>query len=447
MALISCPDCGKEVSSRANACIHCGCPLTEIDVYTTPPVAEKKAKPEKKKPAGRKLLLITAISAVVLVAAAVILYFCLFSPQAKIRAAYRQACTLYEKGQYSEALTILETLGDDPDSQQLTEYCKYMLASNAMSLKDWTTAISMLEEITYGDSQDLLQKCYYEMASETMTEGEWDHAISILANYKGEQGLELLTDCYYNLGIEAMEAFDWETAKSYFTDLKYKESERMLTDCSFMLELEQSVLSRMGTEVKDMSDRMTLVTTELARLEIYRKAQFYNSSIKTQAAKYIKGLDTQLDGLSYEFFYEYQRKWNTGLVARYEALDDLYRNFEFMADNADFIGTYINQLDYQQKWLKAFNGLEAGITELKMTYTYYYLEYQFKNDSPYSASYVFDFVFTSDEAGKNHLGSQTVSVANIGPYEEFTVRVYIPEAGRNGGYVDWTNYYSDIKVK
>ena len=33
MALIKCPECGKEVSSRAPACIHCGCPLDE------PPVA------------------------------------------------------------------------------------------------------------------------------------------------------------------------------------------------------------------------------------------------------------------------------------------------------------------------------------------------------------------------------------------------------------------------
>lgn len=29
MALIHCPECGKEISNRAPACIHCGCPLTE----------------------------------------------------------------------------------------------------------------------------------------------------------------------------------------------------------------------------------------------------------------------------------------------------------------------------------------------------------------------------------------------------------------------------------
>jgi len=27
MALITCPECGKQVSSQAAACIHCGCPI------------------------------------------------------------------------------------------------------------------------------------------------------------------------------------------------------------------------------------------------------------------------------------------------------------------------------------------------------------------------------------------------------------------------------------
>ena len=29
MALIKCPECGKKVSDKANACIHCGYPLNE----------------------------------------------------------------------------------------------------------------------------------------------------------------------------------------------------------------------------------------------------------------------------------------------------------------------------------------------------------------------------------------------------------------------------------
>jgi cytochrome bd-type quinol oxidase subunit 2 len=29
MAMINCPECGKEISDKAKACIHCGCPINE----------------------------------------------------------------------------------------------------------------------------------------------------------------------------------------------------------------------------------------------------------------------------------------------------------------------------------------------------------------------------------------------------------------------------------
>ena len=32
MALIKCPECGKDVSDKASACIHCGCPIEKQEV-------------------------------------------------------------------------------------------------------------------------------------------------------------------------------------------------------------------------------------------------------------------------------------------------------------------------------------------------------------------------------------------------------------------------------
>lgn len=33
MALIKCSECGKEISDKAKACIHCGCPIEEEEVF------------------------------------------------------------------------------------------------------------------------------------------------------------------------------------------------------------------------------------------------------------------------------------------------------------------------------------------------------------------------------------------------------------------------------
>lgn len=45
MALIKCPECGKEVSDQAEVCIHCGYPLTAKKAEsgeTAPGTAEEK---------------------------------------------------------------------------------------------------------------------------------------------------------------------------------------------------------------------------------------------------------------------------------------------------------------------------------------------------------------------------------------------------------------------
>ena len=32
MAIIKCPECGKEISDKAKTCIHCGCPIEDIGI-------------------------------------------------------------------------------------------------------------------------------------------------------------------------------------------------------------------------------------------------------------------------------------------------------------------------------------------------------------------------------------------------------------------------------
>ena len=42
MALISCPECGKQISDKAPACIHCGYPMQEQPPVTTATVSNSK---------------------------------------------------------------------------------------------------------------------------------------------------------------------------------------------------------------------------------------------------------------------------------------------------------------------------------------------------------------------------------------------------------------------
>lgn len=391
MALINCPECGKQVSDRAIACPDCGCPIASTAAVANEaatPVAQKSEVVLKKK---KKATLIIAISVMVVLflvsTTAVYLYVTAYSPkavqaQAEV-AQYQEYCDtveLYNDGAYAEALVRFEEMQNYENSVEIARWCKY------------------------------------------------------------------------ELGKAAMVAFDWETAALYFTDLSYGESDTMLTDCSFMLALEQSVLRRMEINAKESSDYRSLVSTELAYLEEYRNATFYDGKIKLQAGKYIKGLDTQLDSLTYDYYYEHQDGWHTGMVARFEVLDYLYRNYAFMTDNHDFVGAYINQLEYEQKWLTAFDAMEtSGHADGNWKFTSSYVEICFKNNTRYTSSQTFDFVFWGDEAETKHLGTTSVYVQNIGPYSEYTVRAYYPEEAKNAYYssglwVHWASSYDEIRI-
>lgn len=56
MALITCPECGKQISDKAPACIHCGYPMQEQPTAApTVPTSKKVAIPSFKEPSPQKI--------------------------------------------------------------------------------------------------------------------------------------------------------------------------------------------------------------------------------------------------------------------------------------------------------------------------------------------------------------------------------------------------------
>ena len=47
MALIKCPECGKEISDQATACPNCGCPVKQSTTPISNPQTSPKAKKKK----------------------------------------------------------------------------------------------------------------------------------------------------------------------------------------------------------------------------------------------------------------------------------------------------------------------------------------------------------------------------------------------------------------
>ena len=47
MALINCPECGKEISDKAKNCIHCGYPLASVDAKSVAGTTKNDESPNK----------------------------------------------------------------------------------------------------------------------------------------------------------------------------------------------------------------------------------------------------------------------------------------------------------------------------------------------------------------------------------------------------------------
>lgn len=114
MAIITCPECGKEISDQATSCPNCGYPIKE-----TTQINAKKSNINLKK----KLPVIILIGALVVIG--IIIYIVVGSPN-KIKAkTYDEAIALLEEGKYEEANNLLNTIPDYEDVATLQEQISY----------------------------------------------------------------------------------------------------------------------------------------------------------------------------------------------------------------------------------------------------------------------------------------------------------------------------------
>lgn len=120
MALVKCPECGKEISDSSKKCIHCG--------YKFP---RKKMEAQRKK----KLIILSSIIALMLIAAIVIvLVFTVIIPKRnqrierekekkRLKARYEQAEEALSMGLFDSAAAYFQELGDYQDSAERVKEC------------------------------------------------------------------------------------------------------------------------------------------------------------------------------------------------------------------------------------------------------------------------------------------------------------------------------------
>lgn len=342
---------------------------------------------------------------------------------------YKKANAFLEEKHYEDALNVYAELGDYKDTPSKILECKYEIALLKIADSDFDGAVQILEELgEYKDSTEKKNECLYEMASQKYADQDFSGALEELhklGDYKNAQ--EMASTCEREIGM------------------------REKSDYAFLDAISESILTRLESSRTGTVDHSTLVSTELAYLEKFKDADFYDAELKSLATKYINGLYIQKESLTQEVKSDEQIKWQEGMVDRFDVLKELYEKYGLLSDNQSFIGAYIAEAENQHRILDGIYAIEKDLDEqlngenqnaiIRRT-SYQILTFSLQNNTEYT--FDLNFVFMPKDKDGVIIDSRTYYVPNIKPGAKYTVSCYKSQPNQTVAF-EFETFYSNIK--
>jgi len=290
---------------------------------------------------------------------------------------------------------------------------------------------------------------------------------SALARYKVLQDSYLFKQeafqkadyCNYNLAREAMENEQWEEAKGYLNEVKSFELDsvgKLLKECDDGLEAEADRLrsydkifledlERAITLRLDPDDDGDVVVREQMFLKDYDHRYFQDQKLRDYALRYLDALQRQYDARSEIYKSERDLAINDARLLNYEVLDGLYRDYQFMADNVQFVGEFIGELprirEYNASLHEVYADMHRQIDRTatwpaETNYAYRYTT-DYRNNTQHTISLqFFYYIYTWNR--QRYLEESGYAINDIPPQTNYKVVMTEPDnqAGVNF-LVDW----------
>ncbi len=225
MALIKCPECGKEISDACPSCPGCGYPITE-EMKNNPVSVSKK---NNKK---RNIKLIVGICmGIILTGVLIAVIFVYNSPSSK----YSRANNAFEAGDYEKAIKIYSGLGSYLDSSDrlllATQNYNYAEGNAALNNGDYDGAIQFFEQcMEFEDASILIQNAHYQKGLKQAENGEYNSAMESFRNAGDyEDSGEQIKRCFYEIGIDYVSSNEIESAAECFKNAEgYNDAEEQI---------------------------------------------------------------------------------------------------------------------------------------------------------------------------------------------------------------------------
>ena len=290
---------------------------------------------------------------------------------------------------------------------------------------------------------------------------------SALARYKVLQDTRLFQKeafqkadyCNYNLALEAMENEQWEEAKGYLNEVKSFELDsvnKLIQQCDDGLEAEADRLrsydkifledlERAITLRLDPDDDGDVVVREQMFLKDYDHRYFQDQKLRDYALRYLDALQQQYDARSGIYKSERDLALNDARLLNYEILDGLYRDYQFMADNVQFVGEFVGELPRMREYNASLHEVYADMhNQIDRTATWpeetYYPSYyttDYRNNTRHTVSLeFFYYIYTLNM--QRYLEEQVFTINDVPPQTNYKVSMH--EAYNQAGVsflVDW----------
>lgn len=207
MALIKCPECGKEISDKAGKCPYCGYPIEEIENTVVNETNKQeisdsnKGVPKKKKTLNKKVII--AVSSIIGVAAIGFGVYMITTADART---YMQAKQLYDEGNYKEAIEKFQTIEDYKNTNELINECEYNLSPDGQFLITFVDGLEERWDFSDKDNSNLSEKEVYEKSAHI----ELDKLEKLNTNFTDEK-LATYYQNYYDALNTSLKSLDYYT--------------------------------------------------------------------------------------------------------------------------------------------------------------------------------------------------------------------------------------------
>lgn len=406
--MLKCPECGKEVSSAASTCPHCGYPLkqkTDDNIVKNDDDGSNNSKPEKiaKTSNNKKKLTIGIIAILIVLVLAVAGGFIVPQIVANYKEKqqedkYNQAGELVIEGKYNDAIELYTQLGKFKDSESKATSAKYALAEKYLKSEQYVLALTLY---------------------------------SNLGSYKDS-------------AVKAKIAQQCQTPKGQFLyDLSCALSARwaikMSNEDSVFLCPEDEVYSLVDAELSILSKY------DASKIRSIKDAEF-----EEHIQNYIKALKDSRNIISTIKTEESQDKWGDYYDDRLENIAYFYDNGLTMNSKKD--QDRLNEMYYEYQDKEIYDEICSNVSLVSHRFDYESnnLILTIKNDSKYSLSYMqVNCNFYKEENGNKKLVNTNTSnmLYNVDAKSTMVFEIYAPDPNTWNAFYWSAMPYDDFEYK